>query len=174
MSKISIKLLEVYLKRFGWKRYETRSEEGEKEGLIITGWERAGGEKHPLIIDPIVEKEVLRFEVPKVLSAPIDSTPSQHLLELLIALGQINYQIIIGKFSYDPRDGEVRFSVTLPTDKNTLTYEQFEHCMRVITTTIEQYHPLLKQIVEGKKTHRDVGEESDLRALLRRLLEDLD
>lgn len=171
MSKVTIKMLEVYLKRFGWSHYETKREEGEKEGLIIAPWGRAGGETYGLVIDPVEEKEVLLFHVPRVLSAPPGRTPSNCLLELLMALGRINYQIILGKFSYDPRDGEVRFSVTMPTDKNTLTYEQFEHCMGVITRTVERYHPLLEKIVRGEKTHRDIGEADELATLLRHLLD---
>lgn len=173
MSKVSIKMLEAYLKRFGWSRYQVRQEQGEKEGAITALWGPAGGHTYGLIIDPIEEKQVLMFHVPKVLSAPQRSTSDKALLELLTALGQINYQIILGKFSYDPRDGEVRFSITLPTDDNTVTYQQFQHCMGVLITAVERYRPTLEQIARGEKTHRDLGEEDEVTEILRRLLDGL-
>lgn len=173
MTKVSLKMLEAYLKRFGWSRYETRRERGEKEGVITALWGPAGGHTYGLIIDPIEEKRVLSFHVPRVLSAPQDGTSSKCLLELLMALGQINYQIILGKFAYDPRDGEVRFSITVPTDENTLTYEQFQHCMRVLVATVEHYRSPLEQIARGEKTHHDLREGDELAVILRRLLDDL-
>lgn len=173
MSNVTVKTLEVYLRRYGWSHYKTVREEREKEGLILTGWEAVSGRRYGLIIDPIEEKSVLLFHVPQLLSAPPDRTPSNYLLELLMALGQINYQIILGKFSYDPRDGEVRFSITIPTDKSNLTYEQFKHCLDVITLTMDRYHKALEEILQGKKTHRDIGagEIEALLQLLRRLSE---
>lgn len=168
---VTVRTLEGYLRRFGWNRYQTKREEGEREGLILTSWGGVSGE-YILSIDPIEEKQVLIFHVPRILSAPLDGTPSNCLLELLIALGRINYEIILGKFSYDPRDGEVRFSLTLPTDRSNFTYEQFKHCMEVIVRTVEIHRPLLQQIARGEKTHRDVGETDELvLALLRRLLD---
>ncbi|MCX7841305.1 MAG: YbjN domain-containing protein, partial [Anaerolineae bacterium] len=122
MSRVSTKMIEVYLKRYGWNHFQTKSEPGEKEGVVITGWGTLGGDKHILVIDPIEEKQVLTFHV-QVFKVPMERTSSEHLRELLVALGQINYRIILGKFSYDPSDGEVRFSLSVPTDNNTITYE---------------------------------------------------
>lgn len=67
-------------------------------------------------------------------------------------MGFINYRIILGKFAYDPRDGEVRFSVDIPIDENTVTYEQFEHCLGVAVKTVDEYAPKLRAIVKGQKT----------------------
>lgn len=171
MSKVSTKMVEAYLKRYGWDRFQTKTETGEKEGVVITGWGSLGGDKHILVIDPIEEKKVLTFHV-QVLNAPLDRTPDEHLRELLVALGQINFQIILGKFGYDPRDGEVRFSIAVPTDNNTVTYEQFKHCLDIIVRTIELYHTPLSDIAKGRKTHRDIGMGNELSDILRRLLQD--
>lgn len=173
MSNVTVKTLEVYLRRFGWSHYKVISQESEKEGMILTGWGAPGGRQYVLLIDPITEKNGLIFYIPKILIAPPNTTPSNYLLELLMALGQINYQIILGKFCYDPRDGEVRFSLTMPTDKSELSYEQFKHCMDVVISTMERYHTLLEKILRGEKTHRDLGEADILLEILRRLLDDL-
>ncbi|MGB9723381.1 MAG: YbjN domain-containing protein [Chloroflexia bacterium] len=166
-------MIEQYLRRYGWQRFESREEPDEKEGVVLTGWKGLGDSQHMMVIDPIVEKNVLVFHVPKVLSAPLDTTPSDCLRELLVALGNINYQILVGKFGYDPRDGEVRFTVVVPTDNINLTYEQFEHCMRVITMTVERYGPSLQEIANGSKTHQDLDSSSDLMGALRRMIEGL-
>lgn len=63
----------------------------------------------------------------------------------------LNYSIILGKFSYDPRDGEVNFAINVPVDENTFTYEQFEHCLRVMALSVDKYTPIFKAIVAGTK-----------------------
>jgi hypothetical protein len=82
----------------------------------------------------------------------VESTPRERLSDLWLAMTYINYCIILGKFAYDPRDGEVRFSVDVPIDQNTFTYEQFTHTMGVVIKTVERYAPTLRQIVAGKQT----------------------
>jgi len=100
-----------------------------------------------------------------------------------MAMGFINYRIILGKFAYDPRDGEVRFSVDVPIDENDLSYEQFQHCMGVAVTIVEEYAPKLRAIVAGEKTaqqflEEELGSEAEMAAafgqLLRELLERLE
>ncbi|MCS6923532.1 MAG: YbjN domain-containing protein, partial [Fimbriimonadales bacterium] len=103
---------------------------------------------------------------------------------LLTAMSFINYRIILGKFAYDPRDGEVRFSVDVPIDENTFTYAQFFHSMGVVIKTVEQYTPKLRAIWSGQLTaqqfiEEDIGPELDqlgraLGGFLRDLLEALE
>jgi hypothetical protein len=92
-------------------------------------------------------------------------------------------QLILGKFAYDPRDGEVRFSVDVPIDGNDLSYEQFQHCILVVVKTVEEYAPKLKAIAAGEKTaqqllEEELGSEAEMAAafgqLLRELLERLE
>lgn len=131
----------------------------------------------------MIEKNCLSFRVPKVLVAPRDTTPAERLADLLLAMGFINYRIILGKFAYDPRDGEVRFSVDIPIDENDLSYERFQHCLGAAVTCVEEYVPKLKAIVAGEKTAQqfldeELAEEAEMTAafgqLLRELLERLE
>ena len=152
-TQVTLELMKQYLERFGWHRYKAVDEPMEKEGIIHTGWRSSPEAKgFNLVIDPMVEKNCLAFRVPKVLVAPLDETPAERLKDLLVAMGFINYRIILGKFAYDPRDGEVRFSVDIPIDENTVTYEQFQHCLGVTVKMVEDYAPKLKAIVNGEKT----------------------
>jgi hypothetical protein len=183
-TQVTLELLKGYLERFGWSRYKAVDEPFEKEGVIYTGWRSSEApEGYNMAIDPMVEKNCLSFRVPKVLVAPRDTTPAERLAELLMAMGFINYRIILGKFAYDPRDGEVRFSVDVPIDENDLSYEQFQHCMGVVVKMVEEYAPKLKAIVAGEKTaqqflEEELGSEAEMAAafgqLLRELLERLE
>ena len=183
-TRVTLELLKGYLERFGWSRYKAVDEPFEKEGIIYTGWRSSEeAEGYNMVIDPMVEKNCLSFRVPKVLVAPRDTTPTEQLADLLVAMGFINYRIILGKFAYDPRDGEVRFSVDMPIDENDLSYEQFQHCLGVTLKMVEEYAPKLKAIVAGEKTAQQFLEEelrgeaevaAALGQALRELLERLD
>jgi len=152
-TAVTLDLLKQYLERFGWRRYMATDEPFEKEGIIYTGWRSSPGvEGYNVVIDPMVEKNLLSIKVIKVLMAPPKGTRANRLSDLLMAMSFINYRIILGKFAYDPRDGEVRFSVDMPIDESELTYEQFHHCLGVAVATVEDYAPKLQAILDGKKT----------------------
>jgi hypothetical protein len=144
--------LTKYLEQFGWKHYKPEEEETEEEGIIYTGW-RSSPETSGfnLSIDPMVEKNCLSFRVHRLVEAPRDNTAPDRLADLLMVLGWVNYRIILGKFSYDPRDGEVRFSVDVPIDDNDFNYAQFEHTLGVIINTAETWEPNLKALMAGEK-----------------------
>lgn len=180
-TQVTLDLMKQYLERFGWSRYKAVEEPMEKEGIIHTGWRSSPDvEGFNLAIDPMVEKNCLSFRVPKILTVSLDETPEERLKDLMVAMGFINYRIILGKFAYDPRDGEVRFSVDIPIDENTVTYEQFEHCLGVTIKMVEEYAPKLKAIANGEKSVKDfIADEtkgemaaaSELLRIFRELLE---
>jgi hypothetical protein len=185
MASVTLQMLKGYLERFGWSRYQAVDEPYEQEGLIHTGWRSSeADEGYTMTIDPMVERNCLSFKVVRILSAPLDSTPRERLSDLWLAMSYINYRIILGKFAYDPSDGEVRFSVDVPIDQNTFTYEQFTHTMRVAIEMAERYAPILRRIVAGELTAEQFiaeDREGDLRQLreafggfLRGLLEALE
>ncbi|MCS7254053.1 MAG: YbjN domain-containing protein [Armatimonadetes bacterium] len=155
-TKVTIELMKQYLERFGWHRYKAVEEPMEKEGIIYTGWRSSPSEEgYNLSIDPMVEKNCLSFRVPQILKVPIEETPAERLKDLLMAMCFINYRVILGKFAYDVRDGEVRFSVDIPIDETTVTYEQFQHCLGVVIKTVEEYTPKLRAIADGRKTAQE-------------------
>lgn len=178
-SQVTLEQLKGYLEQFGWHKYEAVQEPFEKEGVLLTGWRsspQAPG--YEVSIDPMVEKGCLSFKAHKLLHAPPDTTPPDILKELLMALGCLNYRMILGKFGYDPADGEVRFTVDMAIDDNTITYEQFHHCLGVVVAMVEGHVPDLKAILEGKKKAQDVCAGGSGAALfaraLRELLEELE
>lgn len=184
MHEVTLKMLTQYLEQFGWSNYQAVDEPFEKEGVIRTGWRSSSDEEgYQMAIDPMVEKSCLCFRVTGVLTAPL-AEDAERVRELTLAIGFINYNIILGKFAYDPRDGEVRFSVDVPIDENTFTYAQFLHVMRVAIESTELYAPKLHSVWSGEITAQQfidasVGQQMDtvrdmMAGVLRQLLEALE
>ena len=153
---VTVKQIEKYLDRRGWNKYQSIEEPGEKEGATLTGWRSPGGEGYTMLIDPLVEKKCLTFRVAKILHAKPDSTPSDRLSGLLMTMSFLNYQLILGAWVYDPSDGEVAFKVGIPIDDDELSFETFEHCMRVLIAAVEVDADNLRAIVSGAKSAVDV------------------
>jgi hypothetical protein len=184
MAEVTLQLLRQYLERFGWSRYQLVEEPYEKEGMIVTGWRSSPqGDGYHLAIDPMVEQGSLSFRAPHLLYAPLDSTPGERLHELWLAMVHINHRLVLGKFSYDSTDGEVRFSVDVPIDQSPFSYQQFLHAMRVVIEAVETYAPLLRRIVAGQTTAKvliakeSAGEEAMTSAfgqMLREMLQALE
>lgn len=185
MSNVTLELMMEYLTRFGWRKYKAAQEPLEKEGIIFTGWHSPGHEEcYVLTIDPMVELGCLSFRVPQILKALPDQLPNEWIGTLCFAIAYLNYRLLLGKFAFDPSDGEVRFSVDLPIEENSFTLEQFVHCLGAIVHSVEKYAPALRKFAQGEQTTKEFMEwdmESKARELkqsfaefLRELLRHLD
>ncbi|HOK10356.1 MAG TPA: YbjN domain-containing protein [Candidatus Hydrogenedens sp.] len=153
MKHITLQLIKEYLERFGWKNYEAVNEPFEQEGIIYTGWRSSENSPvYMVCIDPMIEKKCLSFRTQNLIRAPFDKIPKEQILNLLLALEWINYRIIIGKFAYEPVYGDIRFSIDLPIDENTISYEQFVHSLGLVVEVVETYAPIIVMILEGKVT----------------------
>lgn len=157
-KKVTLERIEKYLERFGWKKYQSMPEPQEKEGVVLTGWQSSVDPStgYMLIIDPMVEKGLLSLTVGKLVTAPKEGTPEQRLSGLLQAIASINYRMMMAKFGWDPRDGEIQFQVATVIDPDDLRYEEFEKCLQVTIASVEVYTPQLKAIVEGTAPVEDV------------------
>lgn len=159
-NQVTTKLIEQYLDRHGWRLHESLAEASEQQGIVRTGWAGANGEGHAMVIDPVVEKQCLTFSVPNVASAPPDGTASDRLSGLLTTMGYFNYALFLGSWGYDPRDGEVAFKLGIPIDDGKLSFEEFEHCLRVAIIAVEASGGSLRAIIDGSKTAIEVMREA--------------
>ncbi len=158
-TKVTLEQLRHYLEQFGWHKYQVVDEPYEQEGLLRTGWHLPNtDEGYRMIIDPIVEKACLSFRVPAILLKKPEEWTQETLYDLLRAISWINYALLLGKFAYDPSKGEVRFSIDVPIDNSTFTYEQFIHCLHTAVYTVELYAPLLQGIAGGQIRFEDFYE----------------
>ncbi len=156
-KKVTTDLIEKYLDRLGWDKHDVVDEPNKREGMVFTGWKSSPlDDGHILTIDPMVERDYLLFRVRNLAKAPTDATPGDRLRDLLLAIGVINYRIVMGAFAYDARDGELVFKFGIPVASNDLQYEDFEHCMKTLTTNVDRYADDLLGIIEGTKTSQDV------------------
>ncbi len=145
-----LELLASYMRQMGY-RFISLSESQEQEGLIVTGFSfEDEGFSIEVVIDPIVEKGCLLLKAPRLFHAPQTAGSESRLLELLKAIGYINYSIILGKFCYDLRDGEVSFELNLAIDDVSVSYRQFEHCLKVLLVEVREKLPRLKRVWEGE------------------------
>jgi hypothetical protein len=156
-KKVTTGLIEEYLDRYGWKQHTSLPEPGEREGVVVANWSSPFAEgSNQLIIDPMVEKDGLQFRVPGIVQAAPDETPADRLNGLLLAIAALNSQFVMGAFAYRPTTGEVLFQVGIPIVRDELAYEDFEHCMKVVTATVDRYAADLRAVVDGTKTAQEV------------------
>jgi hypothetical protein len=154
-SGTTLELLSRYMDRLGYK-HATVTEPLEQEGVIIAGFRFVDKDLQVTVqIDPIVEKGCLLFNVPRIFHAPVGTTSPDRLLELLKAIGYFNYSIILGKFCYDPRDGEVSFGVNIAIDDSVVPFAQFKHCLDVVLSELEDKVPKLRAILAGEASASD-------------------
>jgi hypothetical protein len=179
-TAVTIQVLTQHLEDFGWSRYRVTPEPGEEEGLIFTGYVGDDQSPHTVIIDPMVEKGVLRIFAPEVASAPPDTTPADRLHELVYALAALTASSVLASFGYDPSDGDVLVSVAMPIEENDISFEQFKRALGAVLWGISTYGEGLRKIVDGSakaadilKTRGPVPTEAEL-GVLRQLLADLE
>ena len=78
------------------------------------------------------------------------------VVHVLLALSAINARLDLGAFVYDPGNGELAFRLGLPIDSDDLHYEDFAHCVRAVTTTVDRYVEPLRGIIDGTCSATDV------------------
>lgn len=147
-KSVTCKRIGKYLEKHGWEKYDIIEEKDEKEGVVVTGW-RSRTSSTLLMIDPMVERNLLSFKAAKVLTARPSSTPTDQLVGLLMAMAHLNWQLIMGKWSYDPSDGEVRFELGIPIDDDDLSFEEFDHCLKAVIAATDGDRDKLKAVADG-------------------------
>ena len=179
-TSVTLEALRQHLEEFGWSQYETKDEPGEREGLIFTGYRDREGQGHRVILDPMVEKGVLRIMAPGVVMAPSAETPDACLHELTLTLVALNAKSVLAWWSYEPEVGAVNVQVSLPIEENDLSFEQFSRSMEAVIWAISTYASGIQAVADGAKKAADVigqsepvPSEAELE-LLRRMLEQLE
>lgn len=152
---LSVKLVERYLDKFGWKRHMSQDEPNEKEGVVLTGWTDPQGRQHALVIDPLHEKKALSFRAP-ILQMPLDSTPVERVNDMLLAISALNTRYVLGGFAYNPTDGWLEFRLSIPASNGGVEYAPFEHSLSAVTVTVDQTEPELQAIANGAKSAQEV------------------
>mmetsp|Transcript_445 Transcript_445/g.1245 ORF Transcript_445/g.1245 Transcript_445/m.1245 type:complete len:185 (-) Transcript_445:212-766(-) len=81
---------------------------------------------------------------------------------------RINYNVMLGHFDLDQRDGEVRFKVSTITKGSFLSIEMVQHMIGVATNTMDKFFPGLMAIQYGNKTPLEALNEINNEATVQR------
>jgi hypothetical protein len=76
------------------------------------------------------------------LSAPSEGEHSDALLRRLM---ELNWTMLLGKFEWDPTDGEVRLAMVLNTDSN-FDRRAFRSAVRALGALADRYYPELHRL----------------------------
>ena len=147
----SIKDIAGFLERFGFEKYKI-IEDTSDQGKLLTGWDG----KYVSAIEINHNTDTVLFVVPGIAMAKRDDIPPGRLADILMAIGFANYALLIGRFSYDPSDGELRYDYAMPIDDAEMTYGQFNHLMTATVMTVNYWAPRLKTACEGARTGESI------------------
>jgi hypothetical protein len=86
--------------------------------------------------------DTIYLYVNEFLSAPNDG---EHTGPLLRRLMELNWTMLLGKFEWDPTDGEVRLAVVLNTDSN-FDRRAFRSGVRALGALADRYYPELHRL----------------------------
>ena len=150
------KLIGAYFKKYGWDKFQVL-QDGGGETKVLTGWASPAG-AHALFVAVDQAKNTALVVVPQLAKAPREDFGPSDLADILMALGFANYQLLLGKFSYDPADGEIRFEYTFPTDGAKMSYEQFAHIIRATTASVEYWAERITDACEGRRSGESLVE----------------
>ena len=152
MKKTTLKLLTEYLPKYGWPAFQVVDDTTDG-GKILTGWSSPFiSEPRLMFISVSHSQNTFNVVVPMLVSAPQEEMPIGQLADVLTAIGFANYALALGRFAYDPRDGEIRLEFGIPIDGAAITYGQFEHVMNVAQASVMYWAPRIKDIAEGGRT----------------------
>ena len=125
----------------GW-RY-TKAESGE----YFIGFSRVS-----LVLRYIADRRCLIVVCRNVEYAPSsgqDAVPSDRLLRITRLLLDANYNILLGKFSRDDRDGEISLETAVPLAGGQLTPQILDHAIGATVSTYKEYHPKIAALKYG-------------------------
>ncbi len=131
---------------------------------------------YQIVVPLELDGRFLQFRTIGYLSCPADHP---HIDAVLRLLGQLDYELRLTKFGWDPSDGEIAAYADVWLEDATLTQQQFSGILHLFIPGIDVNH---KRITETIETGTDPGEirpedmvdaASRLPAKLRELLEKL-
>ena len=151
-EKTTIDLLASYLRKYGWSAFQV-IEDTSDGGKILTGWHAQFVDQSRVMFLAVDHRQdMLLLVVPALVSAPQEKMPIGQLADVLMALGFANFALAIGRFCYDPSDGEIRFETGVPIDSAALSFEQFSPLLNAAQAAVGYWAPRLKDVAESKRT----------------------
>lgn len=101
----------------------------------------------PVVLRYRHDAATLLITVPNVARAPQEGlgAPSADALNTFLRyLMDLNYKLLIGRFGWDHRDGEVIFEIAILCTDAPITHDQFMANLILAVTTVEKRYPQLQ------------------------------
>lgn len=101
---------------------------------ILTGVQAANVAQFLIVLQLSENGEFLQFQAPQMMQV------ADHVYKgvLLQTMAHIEYQVKLLRLEYDPADGEVRASISLPLEDAPLTERQFNRCLEALVQLVDQ------------------------------------
>jgi hypothetical protein len=136
----------------------------EKQVLLFLGLGRDG--VCHLIVRLEMDGEGIHFHVPYLSIVPTDHP---YLNKALMTLMEANNRMWIGRFCYDPDDGEVYLDWFIPLEDNTLTSQQLECCLTVLMFSRRRHEGAIQAFI-GRQARTCPLKKEGSKGIARRLL----
>jgi hypothetical protein len=121
----------------------------------------------PVIVRYRVEAAVLLITVPNVVRAPQEGhgAPSPQALNIFLQyLMDTNYKLMVGRFGWDHRDGEVIFEIAILCTDAPVTRDQFMANLVLAVQTVEKrYQHLQRALWAGLTLEQLIQSEEEVR-----------
>jgi hypothetical protein len=104
----------------------------------------------PMIFSIEEEREVLLLQIPLV---PGKGMQGYHAVapeaeaDACVYLMAVNYRLILGAYTRDHHDGEIRYEISIPVVGSFLSDEQVEHAILVAGSTVTLHAPVINAIL---------------------------
>ena len=121
-----------------------------KENYIQTGIKFNTDLYSDIIIHPLLENNIIRF-----IALNFIDEGEEPRYEYFMALLKINFDTILGNFSWD-LDEKTYLSIDFPLNDNTISNEQFKFCLYSIIMILEKYVPVLEKILSSNIPLREI------------------
>jgi hypothetical protein len=151
-SRLTLAMVEQIFKRRGW-RYELI------EDLLFTGFEGV-----PIFLSVDEDREILLLEVPL---APGRGMPGYRAVrpdrerDVAVYLAAVNYQLALGAFTRDHRDGEIRYESSVPVTGGLLSDDQLQQVIEVGVAAAGTRGPTIVALLLGRMSLQQALEELD-------------
>ena len=134
-------VIEALFRKEGW--HYSRTESGE---FYIT-FARVS-----LVLRYIVERRCLMVACRNLEYTPgsgPDALPPERLLPIAHLLLDANFNLLLGKFTRDDRDGEISLETAVPLVGGQLTEQMLDHALGATVSSYREYHPKIAALKYG-------------------------
>jgi hypothetical protein len=139
----------------------------EPKSRIVTGAKAENVEQFVIVIQLLRDGESVQIYVPQLLNVK-DSVFKGVLFQSILSF-LWNYYLV--RFEYDPRDGEVRASIDLLVEDNTLTERQFDRALSLLIEVVDTH--LMPRMQTILATGIDPGRKQLAQRMLDQMPEDM-